>query len=265
MSEGQLPNFDRDNILGMEIDQISSDQALGKIVNWSIQARARYVCVSNVHQCMEAFDDPDFRKIINLADLVIPDSQVLAWAARFVGVGNRQPVIRGVDLMKNLCQLAAAKQIRIGLYGGTRESLAMLQRELRRLYPELLIAVAIAPPFRPLTARELLEHNAVINDANVQLLFVGIGCPKQEKWMATQKDSLSCVMIGVGAAFDFISGVTRPSPKWVHPLGLEWLYRLWLEPRRLWKRYFKHNPRFLMYLILQRLGSSLASRNRSAR
>jgi len=244
----------RNTILGMEIDQVSPEEAVKTIIDWSSAADSRYICVSNVHQCMETFDHDDFRNVVNSADMVVPDSQVLIWAARFLGCDGPRRVIRGVDLMKSLCHAAAERNVAVGLYGGTDSSLSLLRSKLSDCYPNLKIAIAIAPPFRDLTAKELCNHAEIIERSGVRLLFVGIGCPKQEKWMAFQSTRIRAVMIGVGAAFDFIGGVTKPSPAWVHPMGLEWLYRLIREPRRLWKRYFKTNPRFILHVLLEKIG-----------
>ena len=244
---------DSAKVLGMRVDRLEPEEAVDMIIDWCADRRSRYICVSNVHQCMEAFDDATFSGIVNGADLVIPDSQILAWATRFVGSGTAPRVIRGVDLMKRLCERAAEDSIRIGLYGGTPASLERLKCILQQSFPALQIAHSISPPFRDLSDEENLAYAKSFGASGTNLLFVGIGCPKQERWMAAQSGQIGAVMIGVGAAFDFISGVTRPSPNWIHPLGLEWMYRLCLEPRRLWKRYFKHNPRFLFYLFLQRL------------
>lgn len=248
-------SLERQTILGMEVDCISAELAMDRIYEWVATRGANYVCVSNVHQCMETFDDPEFRTIINSADMVVPDSQVLEFALRFLGFKKAGPVMRGVDLMLALCARAEAENVPIALYGGTEESLRLLQSRLLERYPGLGINSAISPPFRPLSDEEMEADAETIRMSGARLLFVGIGCPKQERWMYQQRDRLPVVMLGVGAAFDFVAGVTRPSPAWVHPLGLEWLYRLVLEPRRLWKRYIKHNPRFVFHLLMQKLGA----------
>ncbi|MBU0970232.1 MAG: WecB/TagA/CpsF family glycosyltransferase, partial [Proteobacteria bacterium] len=118
---------------------------------------------------------------------------------------------------------------------------------LKKKYPGLHIACAISPPFRELTPQEDEEYTKQINKSGARILFVSLGCPKQERWMADHKDRLSCVMLGVGAAFDFLSGKKKHAPRWMQKVGLEWIFRLACEPRRLWKRYFKHNPRFIWY------------------
>ena len=139
----------------------------------------------------------------------------------------------------------------IGLYGGTPDDLRDFQFFLNKRFPDLNIALTISPPFRALTAEEDAAYVDQINASGTGILFVGIGCPKQEKWMAAQKDKVTCVSVGVGAAFDYFSGRKKESPRWMQRIGMEWFHRLIYDPKRLWKRYLKHNIRFLYYAILQ--------------
>lgn len=244
----------RHNILGMELSTITPEKAIETISRWALQRNRQYVCVSNVHQCMETFDDPSFRAQVNAAGLILSDSQILAWFQRLLGHSDNAQVIRGVELMDKLCETAHEHGFGISLYGGTDDSLSLLVSNLKMKYPNLRICCAISPPFRPLTIEESADYIDQINSSGTNLLFVGIGCPKQEKWMANNISRLNCTAIGVGAAFDFLAGVTKQSPAWVHPLGLEWLWRLNQEPKRLWRRYAKHNPRFLWHVFWQLLG-----------
>jgi len=145
----------------------------------------------------------------------------------------------------------------IGLYGGSTSSLRDLQVQLRERFAGIQIACAISPPFRDLTETEDAIYVSQINSSGTRILFVGIGCPKQEKWMAQHREKLSCVQLGVGAAFDFLSGRKRPSPLWLQKIGLEWAFRFAKEPRRLWKRYLKHNPRFLWFGLREWFDSAL--------
>jgi N-acetylglucosaminyldiphosphoundecaprenol N-acetyl-beta-D-mannosaminyltransferase len=159
--------------------------------------------------------------------------------------------VRGSDLLLNLCGEAQERNIPIGLYGGTQDSLDDFLRFLKGEFPCLRIPFCGAPPFRELTQEEETTYLNEINASGARILFVGIGCPKQEIWMAKHKDKLSCVMTGVGAAFDFFSGRKKQAPRWMQKMGLEWVFRLASEPRRLWKRYLKHNPRFVWYFLRQ--------------
>jgi len=157
------------------------------------------------------------------------------------------------DLLLELFAACEARGLRVGLYGGSPETLGVFTAFLRREYPRLDVACAMSPPFRPPTVEEDARDTAAIRDAGVQLLLVGIGCPKQERWMAAHRDRLPCTMFGVGAAFDLLGGRTRNAPAWTRDIGLEWAYRLLLEPRRLWRRYLYHNPRFVVLLARQLL------------
>lgn len=210
----------------------------------------KYVCVSNVHMCMEAFDSPEFNAVVNNADLVIPDGVPLVWGLKALGE-NTATQVRGSNLLLHLCTEAEKSGTPIGLYGGTPESLLDFERFLQRKYPALQIFFSRSPPFRELTKAEKDRYAEEINQSEARILFVGIGCPKQEKWMAEHQGKLSCVMIGVGAAFDFLSGKKKTAPLWMQKNGLEWLYRLASDPRRLWKRYLKHNPRFVYHFVKQ--------------
>ncbi len=242
----------------MHVDVTSYPDAAGRVVNWASQGLSRYVCAANVHMVMETHDDVAFKTVVNNADLVTPDGVPLVWALKLLGVPDATRVY-GPDLTLHVCQLAAEQSIPIGLYGGTPESLEAFVKFLEENYQGIQINCTIAPPFRPLTEEEDERYTAQINGSGVRILFIGIGCPKQEKWMAEHKDSISAVMLGVGAAFDFHTGRVKQAPSWMQSLGFEWLFRLLMEPRRLWKRYFKHNPRFVL-LFLRQMMSAKAPR-----
>ena len=249
-------NTQRDyrDILNMHVDVTSYPEATQRVVHWANQGAARYVCAANVHMVMESHDDPVFNRIVNNADMVTPDGVPLVWALKLLGVSQASRVY-GPDLTLHVCKMAAERAIPIGLYGGTESSLEDFDRFLNKNYPGIQIACKIAPPFRPLTPQEDQRYTREINESGVKILFVGIGCPKQEKWMAEHKDSLNAVMLGVGAAFDFHTGRVRQAPSWMQKNGLEWLFRLFMEPKRLWKRYAKHNPRFVFLFLKQILFS----------
>jgi len=241
----------RISILGMKTDVISVSEATDHIAHQLIpsthQTGGKYVCASNVHMCMETHDDHSFKKIVNDADLVCPDGRPMVWAQKMFGEKNAKQV-RGYDITLALCAQAAELGIPVGFYGATKKHLQKIQNVLRKQYPRLKINCAIAPPFRTLTKSEDQRDIDQINDSGVKILFVGLGCPKQERWMADHKDKLNCVMLGVGAVFDFISGEKKHAPKFVSNTGMEWLFRLACEPTRLAGRYLKHNPRFVWHI-----------------
>lgn len=237
-------------ILKMRVDATSYVDATQLILNWAAHREHRYVCAANVHMAMEVYDSDKFAGVVNHADLVTPDGMPLVWALRWLGISNAERVY-GPTLTLRVCEAATKQQIPIGLYGGTTESLADFASFLQSHSPGIEIACEIAPPFRPLTAAEDVVYTQQIIDSGAQILFVGIGCPKQEYWMAARVDRLPCVMLGVGAAFDFHSGRVKQAPAWMQWRGLEWLFRLMQEPQRLWKRYLYNNPRFIIFLAQQ--------------
>jgi N-acetylglucosaminyldiphosphoundecaprenol N-acetyl-beta-D-mannosaminyltransferase len=232
------------HIVGMRVDATSYVEATARVLAWARGGESRYVCAATVHMVMEGYDAPAYQATVNGADLVTPDGMPLVWALRRLGVTGQQRVY-GPDLALAVCEAAAATGIPVGLYGGTDEALAALQTVYRQRFPELQIAYAWSPPFRALSAEEDAAAVDEINRSGARILLVGLGCPKQEQWMAAHRGRVRAVMLGVGAAFDFHSGRVRQAPRWMQGAGLEWLFRLVMEPRRLWRRYFKHNPRFV--------------------
>lgn len=212
-----------------------------------------YVCVATVHMVMEAHDHPDFAAKVNAADMVVPDGMPLMWMQRRLGAVDAHRV-RGNDLMLALLQHAEKNKLKIGFYGGREEVLGQIEQRAARDYPALEIVYSHAPPFRPLTVEEYAADTAAINQAAPDILFVGLGCPKQENWMAAHRDQTNAVMIGVGAAFDFYAGNLREAPRWISNIGFEWQFRLVMEPRRLWKRYLILNPRFMWLAMRQLIG-----------
>lgn len=240
-------------IIYMNVNVTSLALSIERILYLTKKNVGSYVCVSNVHMCMEVFDSEVFCQVVNDADFVVPDGKPLVWGQKLLGNKEAQQV-RGQDLTMAICKSAPEKQLKIGFYGGTPETLTIMKERLVEQFPALNIAYEFSPPFRPLTSVEDIEIIDAINNSGVQILFVGIGCPKQELWMAEHKDKLQCVMLGVGAAFDFIAGSKKHAPYWMQAIGMEWLFRLLSEPRRLWKRYLKQNPRFIWYFTQQLLG-----------
>jgi N-acetylglucosaminyldiphosphoundecaprenol N-acetyl-beta-D-mannosaminyltransferase len=240
-------------ILGTRVDATTYAEASGMIVRWAQARETRYVCIANVHMVMEAYDSADYRRVVNEADMVTSDGMPLVWGLRKLGLPHATRVY-GPDLMPRVLEDAAARGVPIGLYGGgSDESLADLATILQEKYPALVIAFREAPPFRPLTPSEDEEVVRRIDESGARILFVALGCPKQERWMAEHRDRLSCVMLGVGAAFDFLAGVKPKAPAAMQRAGFEWLFRFASEPRRLWRRYLVHNPRFMFLFALQLL------------
>jgi N-acetylglucosaminyldiphosphoundecaprenol N-acetyl-beta-D-mannosaminyltransferase len=241
-------------ILGMRVDGLRTSVAADAILQLAEAGAGGMVCVATVHMVMEAFDAPDFQRSVNAADLVTPDGVPLVWALRGRGLRETRRVY-GPTLMRLVCRRAEERGLPIGLYGGSPEVLARLRERLIARHPMLRVAFAASPPFRPETEEEDASTVQAIEASGARILFVGLGCPKQERWMAAHRQALPCVMLGVGAAFDFLAGSKRQAPGWLQRAGLEWLFRLASEPRRLWRRYLIQNPRFLFHLARQRKSS----------
>lgn len=217
---------------------------------------AKYICITSVHGVITARDDREVRRILSDADVVTPDGMPLVWALRSLGIKNQQRVY-GPTLMLQLCKAAAIRGHKVFLYGATEGCLSDLSRSLQMRYPGLIIAGTYSPPFRPLTSDEDRQIQALIANSGADLIFVGISTPKQEHWMDAHRLSFpGAVMIGVGAAFDFHAGRVRQAPGWMQQKGLEWLFRLLMEPVRLWRRYLLVTPRFVPLWMIQRLRMS---------
>lgn len=222
------------------------------------QGQGGYVCLANVHMCMEAYDDVNFNAVLQQARYVFADGRPIYWGQKLFGASQVEQ-IRGYDLVLALCESAAKNGYRLGLYGGADpQLLTQLTEHLCQRFPTLNIVYSYAPPFfhppLPLDTQAL----QVIAAQQVQILLVGLGCPKQERWMALHSQQLRQLqaqqavtsiplMFGVGAAFDFLSGRKKHAPIWLQKAGLEWLHRLAYEPLRLSGRYLKHNPRFILH------------------
>jgi N-acetylglucosaminyldiphosphoundecaprenol N-acetyl-beta-D-mannosaminyltransferase len=241
------------NIITLRTHVLSFSKAISTIEKLAKNKKGGYVCVSNVHMCMETFDSSEFKSILDNSDLTIADGRPIYWAQKLLGEKKGEH-IRGQDLTDEICRVSGHKHLNIGLYGGSSVStLEKVESALLEKFPDIKISFKYSPPYRQLTCKENEDIVQAVTKADVDILFVAIGCPKQEIWMAENKKSLSCVMIGVGAAFDFISGAKKHSPYWMQKVGMEWLYRLFSEPGRLWRRYLIQNPRFLFYFFLQLL------------
>ncbi len=250
------------NVLGAHIDALTWDDALDRLLGWARGRESRYVTICNVHVVVSASRDAAYRDIINGSDMATPDGAPVAWMLRRQGFAN-QPRISGPDVMWALCERCAAEGLPVYCYGSTDATLALLEQRLRAAFPALKITME-SPPFRALTAEEDAAAVDRINASGAGIVFVGLGCPKQENWMAEHRGRdafdqsplrVRAVMIGVGAAFDFHAGTVRRAPAWMRDNGLEWLHRLLSEPRRLWKRYLVTNTLFIVGAARQLLGS----------
>ena len=210
-----------------------------------------YVCVSNVHMVIEAYRDQSFQHILNNAQIATPDGMPLAKAIKWLYKID-QPRVAGMDLIQDLFKSCEEKKLSIYLYGTTNEVLSKMLSNIKKMYPNLNICGYKSPPFRILSEDEKEDVVNEINTLNPDFVFLALGCPKQERWMSEHKDKIKSCMVGLGGAFEVYSGVKKRSPKWMQDYSLEWLYRLILEPKRLWKRYFVTNSMFI-YLFVKQL------------
>ena len=243
-------SFASRRVLGMRVDATTYAETADAVIERAETGAGGMVCIATAHMAIECLDDPTLRRAVNSADRVTPDGMSLVWALRRLGVDAATRVY-GPSLLPILCARAEARNIPVGFYGGAPEVLSALQSELQRRFPKLRMPFAWSPPFRELDPAEDAAARDAIESSGVRILFVGLGCPKQERWMAEHRDSLPCVLVGVGAAFDFLSGAKAQAPEWMQGAGLEWLFRLGSEPRRLWRRYLVGNTRFLYHFLLR--------------
>lgn len=246
-------------VVGVQISTTSYGEVVECCRRWVEDRRlgrsgcqARYICITSVHGVITARDDPRVREILNSADIATPDGMPLVWALRSFGIQGQQRVY-GPTLMLELCKSAAEHGDGVFLYGGREESAAKLRQRLGEKFPNLRIVGHCCPPFHDLGPEEDAAVTEQIAGSGADLVFVGISTPKQEQWMYSHRQSFpGVVMIGVGAAFDFHAGRVRQAPEWMQRYGLEWLFRLMMEPARLWRRYLLVTPRFLPLWAMQR-------------
>ena len=241
-------------MLGVGISAIDISAALESMERWVHTRGAHYICVTGVHGVMESQRDPELRRIHNDADLVTPDGMPLVWIGRASGNPRTQRVY-GPDLLLASCAASQHDRPRHFFFGSTPDVCEKLTRRLRERFPRMTVCGSISPPFRAATMAEDALLVQAINAATPDIVWVGLGTPKQERWMAAHLGRIDApIMIGIGAAFDFVSGHKRQAPRWMQRSGLEWLFRLASEPERLALRYLVNNPVFIWQVMLQSLG-----------
>jgi len=240
-------------ILGVPIAPVTQGAVLQQVLDWAAASESRYVCLATVYSVMLARDIAEYRAALTQADLAAPDGMPLVWCLRWLGF-KAAGRVAGPDLVPPLLEAAAERGVPVGFYGARPEVLASLLECVRATHPGLRIAYAWSPPFRPLTDEEDRRVVEQIRESGAKILFVGLGTPKQDLWMAAHRGKIPAVMLGVGQVFDLLGGAKRRAPAWMRRCGLEWLYRLFSEPRRLWRRYLPHNPSFVALFALQWLG-----------
>jgi N-acetylglucosaminyldiphosphoundecaprenol N-acetyl-beta-D-mannosaminyltransferase len=242
-------------VLGVRVDAVQIPDVVSTMKSWiGRRGVCRYIAVTDMHSLMEAQHAVSFKRILQDADLVVPDGFPLVWLGRRKGFALRRRVY-GPELMERFCEETAASGYRHFLYGGAPGVAEDLATRLAVRFPGLQIAGAYCPPFRPLTQEEDLQVLSLINEARADIVWVGLGAPKQERWMSEHQRYLKApVLVGVGAAFDFHTGRITQAPRWMREHGLEWLFRLSREPGRLWRRYLIYGTEFIALVLLESLG-----------
>jgi N-acetylglucosaminyldiphosphoundecaprenol N-acetyl-beta-D-mannosaminyltransferase len=250
-----MDNFDipTQNLIGTPVCTLSFNEQIGLMISWAKNFQSKVVCVSNVHMLIEAWQNSHFADVLHRADLVTPDGMPLVWMLKLLGAKRSQRVA-GMDIFRAVCEQAATAQISIFLLGSKPDVLDKICHRLQTEYPRLKVAGVESPPFAPLGATADIYTVQKINNSGAGIVFVALGCPKQELWMSLYKDEVQAVMVGVGAVFAVYGGFLKPTPRFIQTLGFEWLFRLVQEPKRLWKRYFTTIPIFI-YLSLKQLYS----------
>jgi N-acetylglucosaminyldiphosphoundecaprenol N-acetyl-beta-D-mannosaminyltransferase len=245
------------DILGVNVAVSNYDEVVRHCTTWGIAGESRSVCFATVHMLMEAHDKPAFRAKLNSADMINPDGMPLVWGLRALGNPDASRVY-GPDATEALLRCAQNSEIPIGFYGGSDSTLAKLVKRVKERYPGIRIVFTMSPPFRSLSKAEDDCIVQQISDSGARFMFIGLGCPKQENWIIDHQGRVVAVMLAVGAAFDFLAGTKPQAPRWMMRNGLEWVFRLASEPRRLAGRYFRHNPRFLAQFFFQWMKRGMA-------
>lgn len=237
------------SVFGIGVSVVITETAVETIIEVAAQRRSMAVTALAVHGLIEALNNPEMREAVGNIDIVTPDGQAVRWALNIFCGAHLPDRVSGPYLMRALCRRAAEDGITVYLFGSTRETCERLVAKLAEDYPRLIIAGVQPDRFREATAEEDLVDVQVMNHSGAGIVFVGRGCPRQEKWVAAHKGRVTAVTVAVGAAFDFIAGNISHAPGWMQRAGLEWLWRLLLDPRRLWKRYLFTNSWFLFYFL----------------
>ncbi len=238
------------DLLGSPVTALLFDEQIEKILKWGGARRSKVVCVANVHMLVEAYWHPELSLVLQNASLVTPDGMPLVWMMNLLGA-SEQNRVAGMDILLALCKLAPEQNVKMFFLGSEVRILEKMRIELEYRFPQLQIAGMESLPFRPLTPEEDAAVIEKIHQSGAGIVLVSLGCPKQEYWMAQHKDKIEAVMIGLGGVFPVIAGIQKRAPLWIQQLGLEWLYRLIQEPRRLWGRYKATIPLFIWLALKQ--------------
>lgn len=242
------------DVIGLPVTALPFDDQISLILKWAKCSISKVVCIANVHMLVEASQDPEFASVLQNADLVTPDGMPLVWMLRLMGASN-QDRVAGLDVLSVLCKQASTENISVFFLGSQASILEKMRSRLQRDFPNLQIAGMEPLPFRPLSEDEDRVLVQTLNESGCGLVFISLGCPKQEFWMSKHKDRVRAVMIGLGGAFPVYAGIQKRASQAVRSLGLEWFYRLLQEPYRLWGRYRTTIPIFI-WLACKQLATS---------
>ena len=249
----------RKDLFSMSFNVAPYKSFVNEIVSRSKNHNSSFVCVANVHMLIESVLDSKFSDVVNQADIVTPDGVPITWALRLLQ-GIKQDRVAGMDLLPDLLVKCSSENLPVYFYGGTQTMLDKTDEFVKRNYPDLKVAGMYSPPFRKLTDAEDQEIVDTINDSGAKIVFVVLGCPKQEKWMASMKGRINALMIGIGGALPVMVGMQKRAPKWIQNAGMEWGYRLAQDPKRLAKRYFVTNSIFIYLLVFEKIKLSFMPR-----
>lgn len=238
-------------ILGVNINVTNMKETISYIKKNINELKGNYICVSNVHTTVMAYENEDYKKIQNSGAMALPDGRPLSIISKIRGFREAQRVT-GPDLMEEIFKISEEEGYSHYFYGSTAETLSILKEKLNQRYPKLNIVGMYSPPFRSLTDEENEDITKRINESNSDFIWVGLGAPKQEIWMYEHKDKINGLMIGVGAGFDYHADIIKRAPKLMQYLSLEWIYRLLQDPMRLYKRYMTTNTKFIIKLLKER-------------
>jgi N-acetylglucosaminyldiphosphoundecaprenol N-acetyl-beta-D-mannosaminyltransferase len=239
-------------LISIDISRGTYDEFVSAILKYAKAKASSYVCVANVHMVIEAYEHPDFAKVVNNADLVTPDGMPLTKAIKAL-YKEDQIRVDGMSLLPILLSESEKNELSVYFYGSSQETLDETSTHLKTNYPNLKVAGMYSPPFRKLTAEEENDIAEKITASGANIVFVVLGCPKQEVWMAGMKGRIPAIMLGIGGALPVLIGHQKRAPEWMQKNSLEWLYRFAQEPSRLFKRYFKTNSMFLYLMAKESL------------
>jgi len=240
--------MEKKRLLGTGISIGEYDKFTSDIIELARKSEGKYICVANVHMVIEAYNDQEFSSIINNAEIVTPDGMPLTLMVKIL-YGIRQPRIAGMDILPTLLEISESEKIPVFFFGSTSSILDKVKAKLKSQYPGLILSGVISPPFGEISSTLLESHIDEINRSKAGIIFVVLGCPKQEKLMAEMSDRVKGVMIGVGGAVSVFAGELKRAPEWMQKCSLEWFFRFLKEPGRLWKRYLYTNTKFIFLAI----------------